>query len=398
MDELAKVEHEGLKLTLHNYQERAAASDKLDSGFELPILGLFGEVGTLLSALKKRQRDAAAFEGYERAIEEELGDSLWYFSILAKRAGTQLATIAQRTTRTAKDWDEVVFNEQFGTFSDLQGKGRAERSNEELARCSVRLAGCVGDLIKDHQQRGFEENRDLLTGHLVEILRAVLATASAAGIDLGVAAAKNLEKINSRWPIEFSYPERIDSALSWNEQLPKRLCIFISEEESNGKLYVFQQSKGLIIGDRLTDNKTETDDYRFHDVFHIAFAVHLGWSPVMRSLLHLKRKSVPALDENEDGARANLIEEGLASFIFARGLMLNNFEGITSVDYDLLKFIQGFVKGYEVERCSLWQWERAILDAFSAFRALVKKRRGLIIADLDNHTMSFKEAEHGDVE
>ena len=65
-------------------------------------------------------------------------------------------------------------------------------------------------------------------------------------------------------------------------------------------------------------------------------------------LFHVKRKSVPELDENQDGARAILIEEGVSSFIFGRGLDRSLFENI-GVDYDLLKSIQEFVRGYEVE-------------------------------------------------
>lgn len=65
-------------------------------------------------------------------------------------------------------------------------------------------------------------------------------------------------------------------------------------------------------------------------------------------------------------------------------------EGLDSVDYDLLKSIQEFVRGYEVERCALWQWERAILDGFRIFRAVKEARRGHILADLDNHTIEFR--------
>ncbi|MEN2469325.1 hypothetical protein [Burkholderia sp. GS2Y] len=50
--------------------------------------------------------------------------------------------------------------------------------------------------------------------------------------------------------------------------------------------------------------------------FHLAYVAHLGWSPVIRALLKLKRKSDPKLDENEDGARAAIIEEGIATWIF----------------------------------------------------------------------------------
>ena len=39
-------------------------------------------------------------------------------------------------------------------------------------------------------------------------------------------------------------------------------------------------------------------------------------SVATRTLLKIKRKSLPTVDENEDGARANLIEEGLTTWIF----------------------------------------------------------------------------------
>ena len=74
---------------------------------------------------------------------------------------------------------------------------------------------------------------------------------------------------------------------------------------------------------------------------------------MLRRQFKVKRKSDPEIDENEDGARASLIEEGVSTFIFSRGLERDLFENIESVDYDLLKSIQELIKGYEVERCSL---------------------------------------------
>ena len=159
------------------------------------------------------------------------------------------------------------------------------------------------------------------------------------------------------------------------------------------RTFVIQKCNNIIIGDRLTDNKIEKDDYRFHDVFHNAFAVHLGWSPVLRALFHLKRKSIPEVDENQDGARAMLIEEGVSTFIFSHGLERGLFKDINHVDYDLLKSIQEMIKGYEVERCALWQWEKAILDGFQVFRALTKYRRGYVISDIEKHSLEFKKKE-----
>ena len=382
---------EGVPISINVYQKLAKATDKLaQSGLELSILGLFGEVGSLLSALKKKQRDKAAFEGYRASVIEELGDSLWYFTNLASRAGLELAVLAQRLFRDIADWDEVQANELTGTFGGLQSQLNVPISEEEFTSRCLTLAGCVGDLLNDFRLGIYAENRDRLSAHLIDIFRSLVAAADAAGVDLDIAVYENLRKIYSRWPISFKYPPRIDEKMRQDERIPSALTFYIAEEHSGSKYYVIQKCNDIIIGDRLTDNKSERDDYRFHDVFHIAFAVHLGWSPVLRALLHLKRKSDPEIDENQDGARAILIEEGVATFIFARGLSRGSFEGIDHVDYDLLKSIQEFVKGFEVERCALWQWERAILDGFHAFRQLHEHRRGWIVADFDHHTMIFR--------
>jgi hypothetical protein len=71
------------------------------------------------------------------------------------------------------------------------------------------------------------------------------------------------------------------------------------------------------VGDTLTDASFVADGYRFYDVFHLAHAAVLGWSPVSRSLLGRKRRSDPQIDEAEDGGRAIVIEEGIAALVFA---------------------------------------------------------------------------------
>ena len=86
-----------------------------------------------------------------------------------------------------------------------------------------------------------------------------------------------------------------------------------------------QRCNGLFIGDRLTDNIMMPDDYRFHDAFHYAYAAILGWSPVTRALFRCKRKSEARVDEGEDGARAVLIEEGVATVVFGQAKLLDFF-------------------------------------------------------------------------
>lgn len=154
---------------------------------------------------------------------------------------------------------------------------------------------------------------------------------------------------------------------------------------------VVQQLNGVFIGDRLTDNSNEPDDYRFHDVFHLAYMAYLGWSPVMRGLLKLKRKSNPIIDENEDGARAMIIEEGIATWIFNHAKRRKFYKGIKEgeLEYSLLKQIHSMVEGYEVHKCPLWQWELAILKGFEVFRELRSVRSGSVVVDMSNHQLTF---------
>ena len=383
------VGHDG-PVGLLAYQRAVAATDQLPAGeLEGAMQGLFGEVGSLLTVAKKRRRDAAAYPGYAAAIREECGDVLWYFTALVNRTGLDLAVIAQRMFRNLHDWDQV--GPAFGTWADVQGP-RDQGAQRDLARRLSVLAGLVGELVSAHRAGRLQANRDRLSGELVAILSALTATADAADVDLDEAARGNLEKIFSRYPVDAKYPPPFDSAMRPAERLPRQMRVRIQEHSTatTGRVWVTQTMDGRRVGDPLTDNRNEPDDYRFHDVFHIAYAVHLEWSPILRGLLGVKRKSDPRVDENEDGARAAIIEEGIAAFVFGRALERNLFSGLERLDFDLLKVVHGFVKGFEADRCAYWQWERAILEGYKVFRALKKARGGVIMADLDQHVLEFR--------
>jgi len=372
---------------LRKYQLAAAHSDRTPPGeLTTPILGLFGEIGSLLAVIKKKRRESQAFSKYDEALLEELGDSLWYLSAIATHVGLDLSVIAQRLFRTHDDWDEV--EARFGTFGDVHPS--SDSATSDVVDSMTALAVSAGNLVAAYKGGDLEHNRDAVSAHLIRIFGALVNAASAAGADLDTAAFRNLEKVYSRWPLTQEYPPLSDADMPLNEQLPRRFRVSVAEHVVGARTYVLQKVRGVIIGDRLTDNKRELDDYRFHDVFHVAYAVHLGWSPVLRALFRVKRKSRADLDENEDGARAILIEEGVATFVFGQALRRNLFEGLAQLDYDLLKLVTELVHGFEPERCALWQWERAILDGFAVFRQLKQSRRGFVTADLITHTLTFE--------
>jgi NTP pyrophosphatase (non-canonical NTP hydrolase) len=80
-------------LLLTEYQQQAQRTDlrRVDNpDITFPLLGLFGETGSLLSEVKKKQRDQVAYIGYEDSVLEELGDVLWYLAAVSSRANLGL--------------------------------------------------------------------------------------------------------------------------------------------------------------------------------------------------------------------------------------------------------------------------------------------------------------------
>ncbi len=163
---------------------------------------------------------------------------------------------------------------------------------------------------------------------------------------------------------------------------------FIERTRGSQKVVILR-CNDINFGDRVTDNIEDPDGYRFHDVFHFAYAVHLGWSPVVRALMRTKRKSDPKVDEAQDGARAGIIEEAVSAIVFSRAKQLRSFDGLAHVDLDLLKTVKEFVEGFEVESIPLWQWERAILDGYRVFRALSAGSGGQVSIDMFERRLAY---------
>jgi hypothetical protein len=71
---------------LTDYIAQVEPTDKLPLADLQPILlGLFGEVGSIMATAKKFHREGEAYAGYRNAVEEEFGDALWYFAALCRR-------------------------------------------------------------------------------------------------------------------------------------------------------------------------------------------------------------------------------------------------------------------------------------------------------------------------
>ncbi len=389
-------------LTLAQYQARACASNQFKGAPEAKDhlrFGFFGEVGGLLAAVKKSHRDLASAE--QNNITEEVGDALWYLTTVAVEYELSLnevgvAAIAELQRRltvedAARPSGELTFHEFDGLIAFCHAKLQAMPISQILCQ----LAGHAGQIMSGSAEQNLAAQPPLpLLGNLLADMVLVVALFKQ---NITAIAQANLKKFESRWPpVGVAYVPLFDEEISPLEQFPRKLSMhFIERLTVDGKPYVVQRLNGVNVGDRLTDNRNEPDGYRFHDVFHLAYMAHLGWSPVMRGLLKLKRKSSPDIDENEDGARAMIIEEGIATWIFNHAHRRNYFSDTTKgkLEYGLLKQVLDMVDGYEVEKCPLWQWENAILDGFKVFRELRDAGSGIVHVDLETHSISFEKLE-----
>lgn len=386
-------------LSVPEYNLKASATNRFDNvehGFQSLRFGYFGEIGGLLSAVKKAGRDQLAATVSEMAAEE-LGDALWYLINVAATVGVEHNSIGERCIATLRK--RLGENEQSPiipvTFRHIDSLIDIRREPSSMDR-SIQLgdlAYAAGLMAQTSYTKYMALSLPARSDHFGTHLAELALTCASFNLKLEEIAHANLEKIASRWPKgEFEYPPLFDQRYPLHEQFPREFAIEFIERGTEENGHVVQCLNGVFIGDRLTDNSNEPDDYRFHDVFHLAYVAFLGWSPVLRSLLKRKRKSDPKTDENEDGARAMIIEEGIATWIFnhakSQEFYINAKTG--SLDYGVLKQIQNMVEGYEVARCRLWQWERAILTGFEVFRELQIHRRGTVTVNMEQHTLTFE--------
>ena len=302
-------------LTLAEYQRRAQLTDRIpteeESGADpklVPLLGLTGEIGTLLAGYKKHLRDGSAYELFPDNVEEELGDILWYVASAATKFGLSLERIAE----------------------------------SNIAK--------VADRWPSHQDN-----------------------------------ARHTRTID----------EHFDSLRPPEEQLPREFEIEIrpvtTPSSPEPKIQVTWEGK--VVGDPLGDNTYDDSGYRFHDVFHLANAAVLGWSPVARGkLFDCKRRSDERIDSVEDGGRAIVVEEGVAAYVFEYGRQHNYLDGVRSLDYQILRTFRTLTSGLEVQARPLWEVEEAIFQGFAAWRQIKETGGGRLRGNLADRTLVYVQA------
>lgn len=305
----------------------------------------------------------------------------------------------------------------------IDAGGRVASGNAAVAMGVCELTAAAGALASTvvRGQDGTmtaQVQRDVLHRDLGDLMWRVAALTSAAGLDLGDVAAGSLAAVEDldgtdvderRWatlpvfdagfPDSERFPRRLMVAFQQRvDPLGRRMVTATLRSANRSGVLVDEWAPGepagcpvgAPLGDPLTDNARTPDGYRFHDAIHLGFLAVLGWSPNLRALLLVKRKSDAIVDECEDGARAIFAEEGLAAVLARLAQTHNGFQTPQTVTREAVEVARAATIGLEVHAVPGWLWRQAIWQGFRAMRQLVAHNGGQLVADLDARSLTYR--------
>ena len=362
-----------LQASLAVYQREVSDTDTLPKHHLGPAaIGLYREVGSVLIIMNEWGQSTTACQRLADQVKEELADVLWYFSAMARRLGADLEKLIMDAGPPQSD-------SAAPTAGALKPDVVGSASDDDL---SARLGQAAARLLRVSKLDEFGREA------LYSFGRAYRRTIEALGIALEDIAQLGAQKARHGFvlPALTELP-RFDAGFPDNQRLPENFQIQFVQRTDGRCQMIWNENP---IGDPLNDSAEEADGYRFHDVFHLAHVAILNWSPTFRAIAGLKRKSVPRIDDSQDGGRALAVEEGIVAWVFGRAKAAGFFEVQRTIAFSQLKIIQQFVKGFEVEQCPPRLWERAILAGCDVFRALRRNHGGVVTGDLGRRMLRYR--------
>ena len=362
--------------TLNQYLEFVVKTDKLPD-VDAAVQGLFGEIGSIMSASKKIKREGKdVFTGFKDTLVEEFGDAFWYLCYIAFKSNVDLISIYKNIQKDSVS-SEVLIGGDSTPLALAYTPGPSLTQKDSL----VKLGQQASHFLTPENITNSNET-------FSHFLKTYFDALHIFDVSFEDVIRKNVKKVSSRFiPLDISELPDFDAEYEEFEQLPREFEIEFMER---AKGVTAMRWNGVFIGDPLTDSIADNDDYRYHDVFHFAYAAILHWSPTIRSLIKHKRKSNSEKDRTEDGGRARVVEEGLSAWIFSIAKP-DMFEGRDSLTFGMLKNIGQMVAGFEVEKCPLSLWEEAVLKGYEVFRQ-VRRQEGkcTIVGDRKKRTLTWK--------
>lgn len=421
----------------HYQTEVVRHADPSETAHELvPLLGLGGHVGALLLAQQRYLCESLVAETSRGILARELGMVVRSAALLAHLNLVTLRTVAydnllkvdQRARRLGLPGISQLPSVEAGLDAGQYQAFAAETDQEisagvdplSLSVPMLGLAGEAGNLLVQDKKRfsrdsAIEDWRGFVAEELGDLLWYVATLSGHLSIDLGDVLTADLRRLlQSSNNVDAQTPgSSFDLAFPGTERVPRQLHLQFQERtvknkatvamtlldvspnpfpdgpvpRENGKFQGFEV--GQLLGDEVDDNSRRVDAYRFHDAIHLGFLAVLGWSPNLRNLLNLKRKSDEVVDDAEDGARAVFAEEGLAAILAKQAPASRYFETPGLVPEVLLDLINTVVEDLEVADLPYRLWREAISQGFTVMRQLADGGGGYVLADLDTRTLQY---------
>ncbi len=261
------------------------------------------------------------------------------------------------------------------------------------------LAGEAGSVLTTLKKflrdgEGFGSFNEKLTEELGDVLWYISSIASHNRLNLEEIAKKNLAKTYDRFnEDDLHQVPRFDQ--NYSERFPDSFIINFSETLGENNLLEVKMTwekddqTSIELGDPLTDNSRVPNEYRYHDVFHLGHIAFLGWSPVIRHLMKLKRKSDLITLDAEDRGRPQVAEEAITLIIYNYAKGNKMLKASDRIDTELLNTIKQLVIDLEVAKVSSFQWEKTILESYKVFHQIVENKGGRVLVSPKERKLKY---------
>ena len=135
-------------IPLGEYATSITKTDRFSNDEIAPILlGLFGEVGSIMAAAKKYRREKKAYPGFQQAVEEEFGDALWYLAAVCRRLDLTIEDLFELAIKDDAIYEKVISasNRENSPVSQLF----AVKQIEDLDMALIELGRATAQLLKN---------------------------------------------------------------------------------------------------------------------------------------------------------------------------------------------------------------------------------------------------------
>src|SRR5262245_5647881 len=140
-------------LTFRDYQKQAILTNRVQgddlASIMVPLLGLAGEAGSLLSEYKKWIREGKRYRPFTDQVAEEIGDMLWYLASIAEKEGLDLPELAKENLAKIAD----RYHPEEADSRPLFGSDRYDSAYPESEQLPLQLTVEFREVVVNGRQK-----------------------------------------------------------------------------------------------------------------------------------------------------------------------------------------------------------------------------------------------------